>query len=125
MPTAEEKAKAEEQQKRDAASAAVGAEAVAEAVKKAADAAVVGARSARGAAASGDFVVSGNAGGRFTIRGNGFTASGTVTLNGKQLNTTAWGNEQIEGHLPADAKSGEIVVWIDDKTQKRAYLGLP
>lgn len=122
--TSEDKAKAEEAAKRDAASAAVGAQAVADAVKKAADDAAAAAKGAKASGPAGDFVVSGTKGGRFVIRGNGFTASGTVLLNGVQLPTTEWGNERIEGKVPADAKSGEVVVWIDKDTQKRAYLNL-
>lgn len=122
--TAEDQAKRAEQASRDASSAVVGAQAVADAVKKAADASVTAARAAKAAGPEGDFAVSGMPGGRFTIRGDGFSSGGTVLLNGKQLFTDEWGGQLIRGRLPSDAKSGEVVVWIDEKTQKRGYLKL-
>ena len=118
----EAQAKADELARRDAASAAVGAQAVADAVKKAADVAAAAAQGAQRSADVGDFAVSGTPGGRFTLRGNGFGASGTVLLAGKQLETTEWGAQYIRGKLPADAKSGEIIVWVDPQTQQRGYL---
>jgi hypothetical protein len=120
--SAEARAKAEEQARRDASAAATGAQAVADAVKKVADDAAAAAKTAKAVAESFDFRISGTPGGRFRIEGAGFTGSGTVLLNGKQLETTEWGGELISGKLPADAKSGEVVVWIDDKTQRRGYL---
>jgi hypothetical protein len=120
---AEEKVKADEQAaRRDQAAATSGAQAVADAVKKVADDAVAAAKGARASGPEGDFVISGTPGGRFTIRGDGFTASGTVLLAGKQLETHEWGDELIVGKLPSDAKSGEVTVWIDQDTQKKGYL---
>ena len=132
-PTAEDQKKADEQKRlaerqeqdrRDQTSAASGAQAVADAVKRVADAAVAETQRSRTAALAGDFSVSGSPGGRFTIRGNGFTGGGTVSLNGAQLVTDEWGDELVRGKLPADAKSGEVVVKIDESTEKRAYLKL-
>ena len=100
-----------------------GAQSVAEAVKRVADGAVAAAqRAGQSGPVVGNFVVSGSPGGRFTIRGDGFTGSGTVSLNGVQLVTDEWGGQLIRGKLPADAKSGEVVVRIDEKTEQRGYL---
>lgn len=125
MATAEEQARQQQQQERDrqaASHAVAGAQAVADAVKRVADDAVQGARGARASALEGNFLVSGTPGGRFTIRGNGFTGSGTVLLNGKQLETTEWSNERIAGKLPSDARPGEVVVVVDETKQFRAPL---
>jgi hypothetical protein len=129
-PTAEDQKKddlkaASERQERDRAaqqSAVGGAQAVADAVKRVADEAVAAAQRAGTAGPVGNFVISGSPGGRFTIRGDGFTGSGTVSLNGVQLVTDEWGGQLIRGKLPADAKSGEVVVKIDESTEKRGYL---
>lgn len=123
-PAADEQKKAEQQEqlKRDHSSQVSGAESVADAVKRVADEAVAAAKRATPNAPGGDFTVSGTPGGRFTIRGNGFTGSGTVLIGGKQVFTDEWGGQLIRGKLPADAKSGEVVVWIDEKTQQRGYL---
>lgn len=66
--------------------------------------------------------VTGNSGGKFEIRGDGFTASGTVLLNGKQLETLEWGDEYIRGKLPADLPAGDhqVTVWID---QTKKFTG--
>jgi hypothetical protein len=129
-PTAEDQKKddlkrAADQQDRDRIaqqSAVGGAQAVADAVKRVADEAVFAAQRAGTIRPAGDFAVTGSPGGRFTIRGNGFTGSGTVSLNGVQLQTDEWGGQLIRGKLPSDAKSGEVVVKIDETNQKRGYL---
>ena len=121
MATAEQQAREVEQQRRDASSSVEGARSVAEAVKRVADAAVAEAQKVK-IERAGDFEIGGHPGGRFTIRGNGFTGSGTVLLGGKALPTDEWGGQLIRGKLPADAKSGEVIVWIDEKTQQRGYL---
>jgi hypothetical protein len=110
--------------RREKAAAAQGAQAVVDAVKKAADAAAGAAQaSARAVDDDGDFPrVTGSPGGRFHIHGNGFHHSGSVLVNGVAVETTGWGNENIEGRLPADVKSGRITVWVDEKTQKHGYL---
>jgi hypothetical protein len=120
--TAEEQARQAERDRQAQSQAVAGAQAVADAVKKVADDAVAGAKAARASGPEGDFVVTGVPGGRFTIRGKGFTASGSVLMGGNALKTLEWGNEYIRGELPANAKSGEVVVQIDEKTQQRGYL---
>jgi hypothetical protein len=99
-------------------SEATGAQLVADAVKRVADAAVAEIQKAP-KAPGGDFVVSGSAGGKFTIRGTGLGTNGVVKLNGVQLATQEWGSTFIQGTLPADARAGELVVHVDDKTTKR------
>lgn len=101
------------------------ARSVSELVKRVADAAVAEISKVR-TVDKGDFVSSGTAGGRFNIDGpvGSFGTNGTVTLNGVQLVTRGWGSMHIEGTLPADAKSGELVVHIDDVTSKRGLLTL-
>lgn len=152
MPTAEEQKAAEEakarataasksaeqikreqeesdRQRRDQQSAVSGAQAVADAVKRVADEAVRSAQTAHATGSAGDFTISGSPGGRFTIRGDGFTGSGTVLLQGqtghpggRQLSTDEWGGQLIRGKLPVGVTSGEVVVRIDEKTEKRGYL---
>lgn len=103
-----------------------GAASVAEAVKRVADAAVEEARKVR-AVQAGDFDAAGIAGGKLQIRARdnrSFGASGSVFLNGAALRIHGWGASHIEAYLPADARSGELVVWVDPETQRRAYLTL-
>lgn len=109
----------------DARAAATGAHAVAEAVKKSADAAANAAAAAAAGQTSGALDVSGSAGGPFTIRGAGFGASGTLTVGGQQIQTTAWGDNRIKGTFPADVKSGtEVIVDSGGKVQK-GFFGAP
>lgn len=115
----------------EAAAASVGARSVADAVKRLADAAVaeVEKESAKGGPKQ-ELAASGTVGGRFRIRDlvggtvGSFGPSGTVTLNGKQLDTDGWSTMEITGKLPADAKSGEVVVIVDAQTQRRGHLEL-
>lgn len=113
----------------EAKAAVGGAQAVADAVKRVADEAVKTAQTTRTTGSVGDFTISGSPGGRFTIRGDGFSSGGTVLLqgqaghpNGLQLATDEWGGQFIRGRLPAGVTSGEVVVRIDEKTQKTGYL---
>lgn len=102
--------------------AATGAQSVAEAVKRVADAAVAEVQRTAPELA-GDFVIVGTAGSKFQIRGAGFSTGGTVTVNGKMAHTTGWGATRIEGTLPDGAKRGDVVVvTIDKDTQQRGYL---
>lgn len=100
-----------------------GARSVADAVRRVADAAVAEIQKVS-TVDKGDFVSSGTAGGRFNIDGpvGSFGTNGTVTLNGVQLETRGWGSMHIEGVLPKDAKSGELVVHIDAETTRRGLL---
>lgn len=117
--TSAEKQKAIQKADNDRVAGAVGAEAVALAVKRVADAAVAEVQKDRTPYAH-DFAVSTN-GKHFRIRGAGFRASGTVFLNGAAARTTAWGNENIEGFFPDGAQPGEVVVQIDPETAQRGY----
>lgn len=60
----------------------------------------------------GDFIVMGSVGGKFRLDApvHTFGTSGTVKLNGRQLETTEWSTQRIVGLLPSDAQSGEITV---------------
>lgn len=100
-----------------------GAQSVAEAVKRVADAAVAEVQKVK-AGPPADLYASGTAGGRVNIVGTYFGPSGTVKLNGVQVNTREWSTTRIVGDLPADAKSGPLEVHVDDKTVKTGYLTL-
>jgi hypothetical protein len=102
--------------------AVTGAQGVADAVKKVADAAVTAARQV--SVPLPELRIAGVAGGKFQIRGSGFGASGTVTFGGVQVKTIGWSSTEISGLLPADVKSGEVVVHVDDKTSKRGQFKL-
>lgn len=56
------------------------------------------------------FVFAGRPNQAFTIRGNGFGASGTLRIGDTQVLTSAWGNNVIRGVMPADAKPGDVVI---------------
>lgn len=119
----DERTKAEDKARSENSAAVAGAQAVADAVAKVANAAVAEVQKTKAATGQDlDFDISGSPGGRFTIRGVGFRASGTVLIGGKQVETTGWSNETIYGKLPADAKAGEVTVWVDEKTQLKGYL---
>lgn len=116
MVTAEEKANAKK-------SAEVsGAQSVADAVKRVADAAVAAAQKSEPETTSYDFRFTGTPGGTFAIDGNNLGSSGTVLMGKTQLFTTEWSTTHIEGTLPAGMPSGEVVVHIDDKTNRRGYF---
>lgn len=64
-----------------------------------------------------DFSFTGTPGGTFSIDGSGgLGSSGTVKLNGVQLQTTEWSTTHIAGSLPANAVHGKVTVNLDDKT---------
>ena len=106
---------------KERAAAAQGAESVAQAVKKFADAAVQAVQVSPLAMVEGDFRASGSPGGSLEIvahHGNKLGSSGTVTVAGKQAQTTEWSVDRIFGKTPAEAKSeDEVVVHVDDKTK--------
>lgn len=56
------------------------------------------------------FVIHGVAGGPFSIDGSGFGGSGSVSISGRQLQTTRWRDDNIKGVLPADIEAGDVVV---------------
>jgi hypothetical protein len=100
-----------------------GASAVADAVKRVADAAVAEVAKTKVGLVP-ELVAAGTAGGKFAIRGSGFGAGGVVKVNGVQVRTTGWSTTSIEGMLPAEAVSGEVVVHVDDKTARRGHITL-
>lgn len=101
--------------------AETGANAVADAVKRVADAAVNEIKKVPTAKVP-DVVVEGVAGGSFTIRGTGFGTSGKVTFAGVPAKTNGWGDTRIEGVVPANVTEGEVVVHVDDKTQRKGFF---
>jgi len=98
--------------------AQAGADAVADAVKRVADAAVDAVKKLPGDPIP-EVVVEASAGGSFVIRGKGFSTNGTVTFAGVQAKTNGWGDTRIEGTVPAGVTEGEVVVQVDDKTQRK------
>lgn len=121
----EEKVKQQEKETQDRAAAVVGAEAVAESIKKAADAAVEGARRGSAVPPIGDFTVTGSPGGRFELRAKSgpiFSSSGSVFVNGRPQHIDEWGADYIRGKFDADVASGEVVVPIDEKVRRVGYL---
>lgn len=121
-----EQAKQQEKENVERAAATTGAEAVAESVKKAADAAVTGARAQSTAGLPpGDFIVTGTPGGRFELRAKSgpiFSSGGSVFLNGKPQKVVEWGADYIRGVFDADATAGEVTVPIDEKTKRVGYF---
>lgn len=105
--------------------AAVGASAVADAVKKVADAAVAEVAKVKSVEIP-EILVEGSAGARFVIRpsraGIKLGTNGKVTFNGVTAKTDGWGATRIEGVLPDGVSAGEVVVHIDDKTQRRGFF---
>ena len=117
----EDKIKADEKAAVEKAAAVVGAQAVADAVAKVATDAVDAAKASAGKAIL-DMVVRGTPGGKFEIRGTGFSSGGSVLIGGVAQETFEWGNEYIRGKLDANVKSGEVVVQIDKDTKRIGYL---
>ena len=119
---------AEQQEKESAerAAAVTGAQAVADSIKKAADAAVEGAKAQSSSGfPPGDFVVIGGAGGDFELRakvGPIFSSSGSVLVGGKAQQTYEWGATYIRGKFDAGVQSGEVIVEIDSQTRRTGYL---
>jgi hypothetical protein len=66
--------------------------------------------------------VTGSAGGRFVIRGEGFGQVGSVKFNGKLVATRFWSSTRIEGALPEGTKPGEVEVIIQGKTARRGQF---
>lgn len=96
------------------------AQSAASAIQKVADAAVAELRKAPAQVSDDDFTISGSAGGRFDIRGNGFGASGTVLVGGQPALTDAWSVMHISGILPQNVKHGDKVeVHVDAETVRR------
>jgi hypothetical protein len=126
QPPITEQAKQHEKENVERVAAARGAEAVAESVKKAADAAIAGARAQSTAGLPpGDFIVTGTPGGRFELRAKSgpiFSSGGSVFLNGKPQKVVEWGADYIRGVFDADAAEGEVTVPIDDKTKRVGYF---
>jgi len=125
MADVKEQAKQQEKDNADRAAAVVGAKAVADSIKKAADAAVEGAEKSAVSSVPGDFLVSGTPGGRFELRAKSgpiFSSSGSVFVNGKPQHIDEWGATYIRGKFDADVQSGEVTVPIDEKTIRRGYL---
>ena len=124
-PSIEAAAKANEKEQHERTAAVAGASAVADAVKKAADAAIEGAKSQSSAGFVSDFVVTGRPGGRFELRAHSgpiFSSSGSVFANGRKQHVDEWGADYIRGRFDADVTSGEVVVPIDEKTRRVGYL---
>lgn len=111
---------------KERAAAAQGAESVAQAVKKFADAAVHAVQVSPLAMVEGDFRASGSPGGSLEIvayHGNNLGSSGTVTVAAKQATTTEWSTQRIFGKVPPEGKTGdEVVVHVDDKTKYTGTL---
>jgi hypothetical protein len=106
------------------AAATYGAESVAQAVKKVADAAVQAVQAPL-SVLEGDFVATGSPGGSLEIvalHGNKLGSSGTVTVSGKQAETTEWSVDRIFGKMPPEVTEGEVVVHVDEKTKYTAML---
>ena len=118
--TAEDRAR-DDRQKNDGISAATGAQAVADAVKRVADAAV-NEVSKIAPDKEYDFRIVASPGGKFRIDGHGFSTGGSVLFGKTAAKTTGWGATKIEGIVPEGAKTGEVVVWVDEQTQFRGYL---
>ena len=55
-------------------------------------------------AADGPIYIEGLAGEVFNVRGDGFGASGSMTVGGTPVKITRWDDKNIRGTLPADAK---------------------
>lgn len=104
--------------------AVTGAQSVADAVRRVADAAVAEVSRVQNqpAGPTSAFTFTGTPGGGFTIRGQGFGASGTVKVGGVQVRTTGWSTTEIHGTLPANVGSGEVVVQVDEKTALRGQF---
>lgn len=100
-----------------------GAQSVAEAVKRVADAAVAAVHKSSVSSVASDFTVTGSGGGRFTIDGKGFSTGGTVTVGGKPVKTVGWGSTRIEGEFPEGVQPGQIVVvHVDAETTQTGQV---
>lgn len=99
-----------------------GAESVADAVKRVADAAVAEVQKTSAALLETDFRVSGTANGNFEIvsHGKNLGSSGTVQFNGVDAKTTEWSTTRIKGTVPAGMHDADVVVHVDDQTNYSA-----
>jgi hypothetical protein len=116
---------AEEPQKVRNEGAVEGAQSVAEAVKRVADAVISDVQS-KDIGFLPEVLVSGGTkkGNQFELRGEGFGTNGTLKVGGHQVKTTEWGPQHIVAELPADVKDGDAVtIIVDDKTTKTGYFG--
>jgi membrane protein involved in colicin uptake len=121
--TPAEKAVAAEKAAVSKTAATEGATSVAEAVKRVADAAVAEVQKSAIVPAQ-DFLFAGSVGGRFTVRGKGFSTNGTVKVNGHQAVTTEWGDAFIDGRVPDAVKAGTVTVEVavDRDTVKKGVF---
>lgn len=100
-----------------------GAQAVADVVKRVADAAVAEIQRVGPTKSYGDFgLVTGRPGGQFRILGSGFGPGGSVHIGKSQAHILSWSTQEITGVLPADAKDGEVVVHVDDTVKRRGQF---
>ena len=123
--TAADKAAAEKTEAAKKASTE-GAASVAEAVKRVADAAVAEVQKAQVVSEHQDFSFTGTVGGRFTIRGKGFSTNGAVSFGGVGAATTGWGDDFITGRVPDGIKPGLITieVIVDPQTKQKGTFRL-
>jgi hypothetical protein len=111
-----------ELQKKEQTAALSGAESVADAVRRVADAAVAEVQKSNLGVLP-DVIVSGTPGGSFELRAGpniSFGASGTVTFGKQQAVTTEWSTSRIVGTVPANVGDNEVTdvtVHVDDKTK--------
>lgn len=120
--------KADEQRERaklEKAGAQQGAESVADAVKRVADAAVAAVGKGVLGGPAKELFFHGTPGGAFEIRGEGFGPSGVVKVNGVQCHTKMWSTRWIKGDLPAEVGYGNVEVHVDDKTVRRGEFRAP
>lgn len=127
-PVDQQKTVAEEKLTAEKEAAVSGAQAVADAVGKVAQAAVDQARGVRTREAPRDLTITGTPGGTFHLRSTathasgGFSTGGSVLIGGKAQQTYEWGALYIRGRLDPDVQSGEVVVQIDAQTRRTGYL---
>lgn len=130
MGTQQTDVKAQEKENVERQAAATGAQAVADAVTKVAQDAVVKAKELAPTERLGDFTVSGSPGGKFELRAKAgpiFSSSGNVYVNGKAQTTFEWGATYIRGQFDADVTAGssgyaEVVVQSGPDLRKVGYL---
>lgn len=103
------------------ANAVEAAQSVAAAVSRVADAAVAEVRKVAPSGPPPEVIFTGSPGGRFRATGSGFGPSGTIHVGGRQLKHTGWSTTEIVGEMPADVSSGDVVVKVDDKVEKRGH----
>ena len=121
---ARQRSQKDHDERQESSAARSGAQAVADAVKRVADAVVnEAARFSTGEDL--DFVVTGTPGGRFRISGpaRSFGSSGVVLFGGRQIETDGWSAEHIYGKLPSDVPTNvEVIVRQDENTERRGFF---